>query len=106
MLITTIDHASYTDVWYSLYFQGENQLYMSDGLLRDFMMQTADLNGDHKLSEYEIAWFYRHVVAYTAYVSEVYGSSFIAIADMDHDGLLDGDGKLLYSFELAVIATL
>lgn len=59
------------------------------------MMQTADLNGDHKLSEYEIAWFYRHVVSYTDYVANVYGSSFIDIADMDHDGLLDGDGESL-----------
>lgn len=66
---------------------------MSDGFLRDLMMHTADLNGDHKLSAYEIAWFYRNIVQYTDYVAEVYGSSFIEIADLDHDGLLDSDGK-------------
>lgn len=71
-------------------------MHMSDGILRDFMMHTADLNGDNKLSSHEIAWFYRNVVLYTDYVANVYGRSFIDIADMDHDGLLDGDG--LYSF--------
>lgn len=57
------------------------------------MMIAADFNKDGKLSESEIAWFYRNMVQYSAYVAQTYGRSFIEIADLDHDGRLDSDGR-------------
>lgn len=67
---------------------------VGDGLLRDMMMIVADSNHDGKLSETEITLFYRNVIQYTYYVARTYGRSFIEIADLDHDGLLDSDELL------------
>lgn len=72
----------------------DSPVTVGDGMLRDVMMISSDMNGDEKLSEAEITWFYRNIVNFSAYVSQTFGRSFIDIADLDHDGLLDNDELL------------
>ncbi|XP_045207092.2 uncharacterized protein LOC123559394 isoform X2 [Mercenaria mercenaria] len=72
----------------------DSPVSVGDGLLRDMMMMVADFDHDGKVSETEIAWFYRNMVLYTPYVAYTFGRSFIEIADLDHDNLLDSSELL------------
>ena len=84
---------NYLFIYFFIYLQDTSSMHLADGILRDLMMYRADHNGDHKLSADEIAWFYRHIVHYSEYVSKRYGDSFIAIADQNGDNLLNSHGE-------------
>ena len=67
--------------------------HYTDHILCDLMMLTGDRDGDLKLSATEIRDFYRNAVSYHIDVATRYGNSFIEIADINGDGLLDRDGN-------------
>ncbi|KAH3868602.1 uncharacterized protein LOC127867822 [Dreissena polymorpha] len=80
--------------------RGVGGMHMSAGILRDYMMYSADRNHDGKLSGSEIAWFYKNEAFYDDYVSAEYGRAFIESADYDQDGALNGDELLRMLVEL------